>query len=138
MNRLVLSITMVLSSFGVHAEEKAFMLSSDQVPYEGKDIKTAWVWHAPDNSSGDAMLRWPAGLAEDNSTEPVSVHPFGVRIVVVAGTLLFQFAGGETKELQAGSYIYAPPGAKHALACKAGGPECVMFAVFTPPPGAKK
>ncbi len=36
-----------------------------------------------------------------------------------------------------GIYIVPPAHARHYLGCKAGGPECVMFAVFSPDPTPK-
>jgi len=129
---------LLLSAVSAYAQRKAMLLKPDEVPYEGKGVKTAWVWRAPDGSTADAFIRWPAGVFEGGKPETTSTHPFGVRIAVLDGTVLFQFDGGEAKELKAGAYIVAPAGARHYLGCKAGGRECVMFAVFSPDPAPPK
>ncbi len=121
-----------------YADQKPAMLKPGEVPYEGDGVKTAWVFHAAGGSTADAFIRWPAGAMEGGKAEPASTHPFSVRIAVIEGTLLFQFEGGEAKELKAGSYIFAPAAVKHYLGCKAGGRECVMFAVFAPDPSGKR
>ncbi len=72
------------------------------------------------------------------SADPVSAHPFAFRIVVVDGTGLFQFEGGPLRQLQPGSYVSAPPNAKHVLGCKAGGRECLFFVTFSPAPAPPK
>ena len=136
---LYLRGTVVLLSFvSAYGQQKALMLKSNEIPYQGRDVKTAWVWRAPDGSIADAFIHWPAGVFEGGKPETTSTHPFAVRIAVLDGTVLFQFEGGEAKELKAGAYIVAPANARHYLGCKAGGRECVMFAVFSPDPAPPK
>jgi glyoxylate utilization-related uncharacterized protein len=138
MSRRLLGTVLVLSALRAHAQQKPIILKHGEVPYEGKGVKTAWVSRANDWSTADAFIRWPAGVMEGGKAEATSTHPFSVRIAVIEGTVIFQFENGEAKELKAGSYIFAPAAVKHYLGCKAGGPECVMFAVFAPDPTAPK
>ena len=51
------------------------------------------MWRAPDGSTADAFIRWPAGLFEGCKAEATSTHPFAAWIAVLEGTVLFQFEG---------------------------------------------
>jgi hypothetical protein len=114
--------------------DKPVLLNSDEIRFEGEDIKIASLWRASDDSAADMLILWPAGVFEDGKPDPVSTHPFGFRIVVVDGTGLFQFEGGPLRELRPGAYLSAPPNTKHVLGCKAGGKRCLFFVTYSPAP----
>lgn len=120
------------------AGDKPVLLNMDEIRFEGEGIKAASLWRASDGSAADMLIRWPAGVFENGKPDPVSTHPFAFRIVVVDGTGLFQFDGGPLRQLQPGSYVSAPPNAKHVLGCKAGGRECLFFVTFSPAPAPPK
>jgi hypothetical protein len=53
--------------------------------------------------------------------------------VLVAGSLDHHESGRDARDLAVGTYWWQPGGFKHVDLCKAGGPDCLIYAYFTGP-----
>jgi len=65
------------------------------------------------------------------------IHSKDYQAVLLQGTLDHHESGTEGRELPVGSYWYQPGGNKHVDLCKAGGPDCIVYAYFVGPFDAK-
>jgi quercetin dioxygenase-like cupin family protein len=87
--------------------------------------QTATLWGDSKTAASGVLIKLPAG----NATF-WHIHRFDYHGVVIAGTVDNLESGKQSKELPPGSYWMQPGGNKHTTNCKAGGPECLVYAHF--------
>lgn len=108
-----------------YADAAPKVWTADEMKWE-KDKTLSAVQSVPlwgDAAKGEhAMLRkFPAGYAP-----PKHRHPSVERVVVISGTMVVQYTGGETKTLGPGSYSEIPANTDHAVQCGKES-ECVFL-----------
>ena len=73
-----------------------------------------------EGNAGAVLMRWPSTTKLPSVTREHDVH-----IVVLAGTVTFDIAGGH-KQIGPGGFADIPKGIAHALGCESSG-ECVFL-----------
>jgi len=73
-----------------------------------------------EGAAGAVLMRWPATAKLPSVTREHDLH-----IVVLAGTVTFDIAGGH-KQIGPGGFADIPKGIAHALGCESSG-ECVFL-----------
>jgi len=86
-----------------------------------KGAQQAVLWGDPTKSAYGALKKVPAG-----TVLPMHTHTNLTRVVIVAGTISFNFEGSPAKDLGPQSYTSVPGGVPHTATCKAG-TDCVYF-----------
>ena len=86
-----------------------------------KGARQAVLWGDPAKGAYGALKKVSSG-----TVLPMHWHTRLTRVLVVAGTIAFNFDGSPASDMGPQSYISVPGGAKHAATCKAG-TDCVYF-----------
>ncbi len=84
-------------------------------------VKQVVLWGDPEKGRFGAIQKFPAGFSA-----PLHWHSAGLRSVIISGTVIHEPEGKPEVRLPANSYLYDPPGYKHATKCDAAS-ECVFF-----------
>lgn len=75
-------------------------------------VETVALWGDSTRGEHGMLRKFPAGYAP-----PLHRHPSVERVVVISGTMLVQYSGGQTKALGPGSYSEIPAKMDHAVQC---------------------
>ena len=86
-----------------------------------KGAQQAVLWGDPAKGAYGALKKVPGG-----TVLPMHSHTNLTRVVMVAGTISFNFEGSPAKDMGPQSYTSIPGGAPHTATCKAGA-DCVYF-----------
>jgi quercetin dioxygenase-like cupin family protein len=84
-------------------------------------LRTVDLWGQAAKGAHGSLTKFPAGLAEHLHTQSRDL-----RVVVVADTMVFSIEGAETKDLEPGSFVTIPAGARHFAICRPASP-CEVF-----------
>lgn len=99
------------------ADEKWEPLAKDS------PLQKVALWGDRDKGKDYGMLlKLPAG-----GQAGMHAHTGDYYAVAIQGTWVHTFEGGESKELTPGGFVFQPGKAMHDDACKAGGPDCIIF-----------
>jgi quercetin dioxygenase-like cupin family protein len=86
-----------------------------------KGAQQVVLWGDPAKGSYGALKKVPAG-----TVLPMHSHTNLTRVVIVTGTISFNFEGSPAKDMGPQSYTFVPGGVPHTATCKAGS-DCVYF-----------
>ena len=105
----------------IHAQtagtnDKPKVWTSDEMKWE-KDatlpsVQSVKLWGDPAAGDHGMLRKFPAGYAP-----PKHQHPSVERVLVISGTMVVQYSGGQTKTLGPGSYSEIPRNTDHAVQC---------------------
>ena len=75
-------------------------------------VQSVLLWGDPASGDHGMLRKFPAGYAP-----PMHRHPSVERVVVISGTMVVDYSGGQTKTLGPGSYSEIPANTDHAVQC---------------------
>ena len=75
-------------------------------------LRSVDLWGQAAKGAHGSLTTFPAGFSE-----PLHGHSRDLRLIVVAGTMVFSIEGSETKDLGPGSFVTIPAGARHFAIC---------------------
>jgi quercetin dioxygenase-like cupin family protein len=121
----VMAVVALAAAGAVLAAEKAVVSPASDMKWTDnpaiKGAKQSVLWGDPAKGAYGAIKTIPAG-----TTLGLHTHMHDQKVVLLSGTMEFNFEGQAKKELGSGSYISIPGGAAHDATCKAGA-DCSYF-----------
>ena len=121
----LLALAVLVAAGAVVAAEKGVVSPASEYKWVDstvmKGAQQSVLWGDPAKGGYGAIKKIPGGTVLGMHT-----HSHDQKVVVISGTIDFNFDGEAKKELGAGSYVSIPGGAPHDATCKAGA-DCVYF-----------